>query len=207
MDASKDISETLSNQLKGLIDEDISWMRKVGSRKKLTPGEVLIYEQQPIDALYIILSGVFEISTSEKLFSSADLSSEEIPLATVDSGLIGEMSFVRADAYLPAATVKANKESFVWFIPKYILREKINSDTAFGSRFHQVLGSILADRLDSTNRLLSANKKEEAIESSLWKALTKLFNRYRYSRESSELSPLTNVTPGMLLFMIDRSLT
>ncbi|MCG8366608.1 MAG: cyclic nucleotide-binding domain-containing protein [Pseudanabaenales cyanobacterium] len=196
MDMIKDVPEML-RQLKGLTREDIIWMSEVGSKKKILPNEILIHEQQPIDALYIILSGTFEVSTtSRSKFSPPKLSSGKVQLSIVDSHIIGEMSFIREDSYLPSANVKAIKESWVWSIPSSVLRDKIAVESDFGTRFYKFLGSILADRLDSSNKLRSASKSAESEKQ-------KKFRLFLHRQKPSYSSPLTNLTPGMLLFMID----
>ena len=195
MDIRRDVPEML-RQLKGLTREDIIWMIQVGAEKKILPNEVLIHEQQPIDALYIILSGTFEVSTTNrKKFSPPKFSPEEVRLSIVDSQIIGEMSFIREDSYLPSANVKAIKESWVWSIPRSVLRDKIARESDFAARFYKFLGFILADRLDSSNKLRSASESAKSDKQKRWR----LFHRQR----PLDSYPLTNLTPGMLLFMID----
>lgn len=196
MNVGKNISEILHQQLKNLTEEDIGWVLTVGYEKKIPPNEILINEQQPIDSLYIILSGTFEISTmnSNALFPSR-LSDKRVQLSVVDSHIIGEMSFIREGDYLPSATVKAVQESSVWLIPRHELKKKISQDLEFGVRFYQLLSSILADRLDSSNKLRSASESQK--KDKIWK-----LNLPR-NKQSFNSSPITNLTPGMLLFIID----
>ena len=44
-----------------LNDRDIDWIVTQGKREVLQAGTVLIEEDQPLDALYIVLSGTFNV--------------------------------------------------------------------------------------------------------------------------------------------------
>jgi hypothetical protein len=123
-----------------LSENDREWMINQGSVYFLDAEEVLIEQGKPIDKLYIVLEGSLSVLV--------DTPKHETVARLVGGEIVGEMSFVRnKNNCLPSATVKAEKMSLLWSIPRNLLIEKINQDDAFGSHFNQVIAAVLADRL------------------------------------------------------------
>lgn len=123
-----------------LDDSDIDWMITKGRREKVPTGTILIKEGKPIDALYIILDGMFSISVEA-------LGGREI--ARLGTGeMVGEMSFVEARP--PSATVKALENALVLAIPRAQLTSKLEQDLGFAARFYKALAVFLSDRLRGT---------------------------------------------------------
>lgn len=120
-----------------LNDDDIDWLLQTGTRQQIATGTVLIKEGQPIDALYILLTGTFSVSIAE-------LDNREIArLSTGD--VVGEMSFL--DNRLPSATVQAVENSLVLSIPRRELAKKLQLDIGFAYGFYRALATILSNRL------------------------------------------------------------
>ncbi|HEY9624899.1 MAG TPA: cyclic nucleotide-binding domain-containing protein [Crinalium sp.] len=134
-----------------ISDRDFEWLLSVGRSKAVPAGTVLIHEDEPINALYIVLSGTLAVSV--EALSGAEL-------ARLGTGeIVGEMSFV--DARRPSATVKAVEDSVVWSIPRSQLAAKLSQDISFSSHFFQSLAVLLSDRLRSTiNRLGSPEEPQ-----------------------------------------------
>jgi CRP/FNR family transcriptional regulator, cyclic AMP receptor protein len=123
-----------------LTDEDAEWMGRVGQRRRVAPGEVLIHEGRHVAPLYILLSGKVEVSASGVG-----------KVATMEVGdVFGEMSFV--DAMPPSATVRAEQPSIVLAVDKGELARRIGEDAAFGCRFYRALAIFLSDRLRAATR-------------------------------------------------------
>ncbi len=118
-------------------DEDVEWMLSIGSTRSLAAGDVLIERGDPVDAVYIVLRGVFAVTVGTREVNR--LGSGEV---------IGEMSFV--DARPPSATVTALEPSAVFAIPRAALSARLEDDTAFAARFYRALTLFLSDRLRST---------------------------------------------------------
>src|SRR5215472_10743412 len=79
-------------------DADVEWVLTNSQNQRLAPGDVLIEQGKPIDALYILLDGVLIVATDAK---------PDEPIATLNPGeIVGEISFV--DSRPPTATVKAS---------------------------------------------------------------------------------------------------
>ncbi|OLP20187.1 cyclic nucleotide-binding protein [Leptolyngbya sp. 'hensonii'] len=131
-----------------LSDDDIDWMIDTAATEEISAGTVLIQEGQPIDALYIVLSGTLKVLVES-------LGGKEV--ARLSTGeVVGEMSFV--DARPPSATVKAIEDSLVISIPRQQLAAKLQQDVGFASRFYRALAIFLSDRLRGTVSRLGYGK-------------------------------------------------
>lgn len=126
--------------LRELNNDDLDWFAKHGNLRKLTNGETLIYEGQPISALYFILSGTLSVRLT---------SIDDRELARVSSGeIVGEISFV--DDQMPIATVVAIADVIILEIPRFHLTKKLSHDLGFASRFYLGISACLADRMRGT---------------------------------------------------------
>lgn len=121
-----------------LDDHDIGWMARHGRKRRLETGSVLITEGVPVDDLFIVLDGEFDVLV-DKVGKVAALGAGEI---------IGEMSFV--DSQPPSATVRAGRPSMVLAVAKAEMAERLRADTGFGARFYRALAIFLSDRLRKT---------------------------------------------------------
>jgi len=123
-----------------LEDEDVDWLIDAGQRQELQPGDVLIREGEPCEALFLILDGGLEVSVAALNTS---------PIAQLATGeVVGEMSFV--DGQSPSATVTALQPSIVLAISSSQLRHKLQQDIRFASRFYRAMAILLSSRLRST---------------------------------------------------------
>ncbi|MEM6838916.1 MAG: cyclic nucleotide-binding domain-containing protein [Cyanobacteria bacterium P01_C01_bin.120] len=136
-----------------LEDEDIDWLVSIGDRRELSAGEVLIREGEPIDAIYLILSGQFVVSLER---------SQDTHIAHLYSGeVVGEMSFV--DHLPPSATVSANQPALVLSIKRATLERKLDQDAGFAQRWYRALATLLSARLRGTVRHLEAEYWEPTM--------------------------------------------
>ena len=123
-----------------LSDDDIEWMIANGAPRQLAPGDKLIHEGQPIEALYIVLDGALVVTAA---------SSGEAAIAQLGAGeIIGEISFV--DSRPPSATVTALQTSTVFALDRARLYGKLEGDPWFAARFYRSVSVFLADRLRNT---------------------------------------------------------
>jgi len=122
----------------GVLNEpDIEWLVANSKQHQIRSGSVLIHRGKPVEFLYLIVDGAFDISVSLPA---------ERHIATLYAGeLVGEMSFV--DMHPPSATVTAGMNSSVLAITKAVLTKKIESDHGFGTRFFRGISVLLAGRL------------------------------------------------------------
>lgn len=161
-----------------LNDSDIDWLMKSGARQKITANTVLIDEQGPVDALYILLSGTMTVSVSGnkrnplvRAFGareSRESSGQEI--ARLSRGeIIGETPFI--DTRLPYATVKALEDSLVLSIHRSRLAAKLQLDVGFASRFYRVIATLHSNRLQEIFRRLGYGKPVDSKNQLLDKAI------------------------------------
>jgi bacteriocin-type transport-associated protein len=144
-----------------LNDSDIDWLMKSGTRQKITANTVLINEQSPVDALYILLSGTMTVSVPENkrnplvcaFVAREGRESSGQETARLSRGeIIGETPFI--DARLPSATVKALEDSLVLSIHRSSLAAKLQLDVGFASRFYRVVATVHFNRLQEIFRRL-----------------------------------------------------
>jgi CRP-like cAMP-binding protein len=119
-----------------LNDQDIEWMVRNGVRRQVPAGTTIIREGEPSEALFFVLSGEFGV-TSGKM--KGEISH------VLEGEVIGEVSFI--DSRPPSATVTAKRESMVGAVPAPLLRQKLDADAGFASRFYKSMAVTLADRL------------------------------------------------------------
>jgi CRP-like cAMP-binding protein len=117
-----------------LTDADVEWMAKQGRRRRVPANTVVIQDGQPVDTVYIVLSG--ELSVVQGKNEIARLGAGEIA---------GEMSFV--DARPPSATVRAATDSVVYAVSKRKLQEGLDQNVAFAARFYKAVATFLSDRV------------------------------------------------------------
>lgn len=123
-----------------LNDRDIDWIVTQGKREVLQAGTVLIQEDQPLDALYIVLSGTLNVCVAAL---------ENQVVGKIGGGeILGEMSFV--DGRLPSATVQAVEECCVLSISRSLLSQKLEEDVLFSLRFYRAITKFLSSRLRAT---------------------------------------------------------
>jgi CRP-like cAMP-binding protein len=123
-----------------LSDEDVEWIGRVGERRRVKAGDVLIREGHQVDWLYVILDGRMAVSV-EGIGDVAVLGVGEV---------FGEMSFV--DTMPPSATVTAAMVGRVLAVDKRILSRRLAEEPMFASRFYRSLAIFLSDRLRAATR-------------------------------------------------------
>lgn len=137
-----------------LHDSDIDWMMAYGKVQKIPAHTILIREQGPVDALYILLNGSMSLSVclnerNPLARAFAAIEGSEIigrELAKLSKGeIIGETPFI--NGRLPSMTVKAMEDSVVLSISRQQLAAKLQQDVGFASRFYRVIAILLSQRL------------------------------------------------------------
>ena len=137
-----------------LSDTDVEWMIAEGARQRIPAGKVLIREGEPVNAVYILLDGLVEVSGSGL--------SGGPPIRLGCGEVVGEMSFI--DARPPSATVTAVENSVVLAIPRPALAAHLERDPEFAARFYRSLAVLLSHRLRDTVRRLGYGKGQPLRE-------------------------------------------
>jgi histidine ammonia-lyase len=125
-----------------LADQDVDWMLAVGNSKRLPTGTILIQEDKPIDAVYIVVEGT--VSVSSKASDGREI------IRRGRGELLGEISFI--DAHLPTATVRAIDDITVFALARDQLSAKLARDTEFAARFYRAMAVFLSDRMRESGR-------------------------------------------------------
>jgi CRP/FNR family transcriptional regulator, cyclic AMP receptor protein len=138
-----------------LSDTDTEWLITTGRKEQLSAGDVLIYQDRPIDAVYIVLDGSLSVGTGRGGREIARLGAGE---------MVGEMSFV--DARPPSATVTALEQSIVLAIPRPRLVSKLEQDAGFAARFYRALAIFLSNRLRGMVSQFGYGREQQAAADS-----------------------------------------
>ena len=134
-----------------LSDLDIDWMIQNGSKQDLKSGDWLIRQGREIENLYIVLEGSFTVLNEQR---------PDVEIATVGPGeVLGEMSFI--DARPPEASILAMEYSSVFYIPKRLVKKKMEKDPGFASRFYLAMSMFLSSRLRTTMSSLGFGVSQE----------------------------------------------
>jgi CRP-like cAMP-binding protein len=136
-----------------LSDDDVEWMSSIGVRRRISSGEAIVTENQPLTSLMLILDGQFEVS-SKGVGTMATLSCGEI---------VGEISMI--DDRPPIASVIARTEGVVLSLNKIELQHKLASDVLFAAHFYRSIASFLAERMRSTVKRMGYGKNSSIDES------------------------------------------
>ena len=123
-----------------LDDGDVEWLASAGKRTEFATGEVLIEEGQPVDEVFVVLTGELSVVRRDR---------PDEPVATLNQGeIVGELSFL--DSRPPSATVVALSDAVTLAVPREQLRQKLDADSGFAARFYRALGVFLSARLRRT---------------------------------------------------------
>jgi CRP/FNR family transcriptional regulator, cyclic AMP receptor protein len=132
-----------------LSDSDVEWLATTGERMHLDPGNVLIPVGARVENLYFVLDGRLVVKTK-----SGD------PIAFLESGeIIGEMSLV--DPAPTTVSVEVASESTVLRLSDAMVREKLETDLGFASRFYRALCVFMADRMRQTTQRFGYGKASD----------------------------------------------
>jgi bacteriocin-type transport-associated protein len=129
-----------------LNDDDVEWMLKVGTKRSVPAGGVLIEQGVPVDAVFILLEGRLAVWLKGR-------QGPEREIARLNTGeIVGEMSFI--DARPPSATVRAVEDSTVFAVPKVVLSTRLTVDPGFAARFYRALAIYLSTTVRERHRAL-----------------------------------------------------
>ncbi len=134
-----------------LSDLDIEWMLNNGSKSELETGDRLICKGEPIEDLYIILSGQLSITDGPSQKHITYIRAGEI---------VGEMSFL--ESRLPSVSVIAKEPSAVYKISRALINTRLKHNVEFKANFYYAISLFLSNRLRQTTNQLGYGSPEEA---------------------------------------------
>lgn len=164
-----------------LSDSDIEWMIDNGTKKSVKQGEYLVKQGEPIENIYIVLSGGFRIFNIEN---------PDMNIATINSGeIVGEMSFL--DERPPSVSVMATEPSSVYRISLERMKQRMEVDTRFAARFYYSIALFLSDRLRKTTSRLGYGVPEDEIDEINFNVLSQVGKAgARFSRMLNKFSEI-----------------
>jgi signal transduction histidine kinase len=134
----------------GLSEGDLSWLEERSETVDIHPGELLMAEGSPGDALYIVLDGEFEISKHS--------GQQEVVIARRGSGeVIGEMSLL--EEVPRSASVRALRDSRLFKISQSVFLQLLSSSPAAALAILHTVTS----RLRHTELVLRQSEKMAAL--------------------------------------------
>lgn len=132
-----------------LNDLDIEWMINNGSKTNLEVGDRLIVKGEPVENLYIILSGQLSISDGNQKH-----------IAHIGTGeVVGEMSFLESRP--PSVSVIASESSTVFSISRELMNSRLANNLEFKANFYYAISLFLSNRLRQTTSQLGYGNPEE----------------------------------------------
>ncbi len=138
--------------LLGILDDsDLEWTLRAGHKRGVPAGTHIVVERQPLESIFIVLSGSFAVQIGRNNQRVARLLAGDI---------VGEMSFV--DARPPSATVVADEDSWVLEIPKSEVHMRLIDEPGFAGRFYRAVAVFLSARLRDTDTHLGYGKVQLA---------------------------------------------
>ena len=144
------------------------------SFKKISANTVLIQENGPMDALYILLSGAVSLSKMNgdrnplaRIFATLEATQVAgVEISRLSKGeIIGESQFI--DGELPYFTAKVTENSQLLAISRQKLTVKLQQDLGFASRFYRTLAILFSDRLQEMLSKMGYSKRVYHSGSSL----------------------------------------
>ena len=139
-----------------LNDSDLDWIVASGEVQKIAANTVVIQENGPVDALYILLSGSISLSKMDgdrnpltRIFAALETAEVTgIEISRLSKGeIMGENQFVASE--LPYFTAKTLEDSKLLALPRQKLTVKLQQDLGFAARFYQTLAILFSDRLQA----------------------------------------------------------
>lgn len=149
--------------LSELTDEDVDWMSVAGERRHFGPGDVLIRQGEPADALMFVLDGKVSVE-------DADAGQ----IAVWGSGeMLGEMSLV--DGTPPPMTAVAMEPTHVLHIDNDVLHEKLDAEPIFAARLYRAMAALQSMRAMQAG---TAPHDDDEIDMSLLDTVTVAGGRF-----------------------------
>ncbi|MEM6840342.1 MAG: cyclic nucleotide-binding domain-containing protein [Cyanobacteria bacterium P01_C01_bin.120] len=156
-----------------LRDSDIDWLVSFGETQTVAADRVLLQAARPVDALYVLLDGQMSISAPQEgnfnplylCFSGLENSTQEQKaFATISKGgMPGIISFL--DFRPLPVTIRANRDSLVFAVPRQTLVTKLQVDDSFASRFYRVIAIEILELLQTVSARLTDSAAFNADDS------------------------------------------
>lgn len=160
-----------------MYDTDMRWMARVGAVRVYAPGETLIYRDEQLNGLLIILSG------------SADVEIVGRTLTRRAGECLGEVSLV--DTRPASATVTAVEPTRALWLDGELLRRRFEVDSGFAARCFRGLAILLANRLREATTAPEQIDEALLLDATMMDGIARAGERFRLlqSCTSAEATP------------------
>lgn len=148
-----------------LLEEDLSWFLDGGKESIYSQGDCIVEENKSVEKIHIVLEGTLDVFLS----SLGDTKIASLGLGDV----FGEMSFFE-DAPASATIICQEHVKLLEFSFK-LIRQRIASDSLFGTRFYRALGCLVSRRLRQTTPEISVHLKNQLLlecSNPIWQSIT-----------------------------------
>jgi len=128
-----------------LKNTELKEVEKILHKRFFKPNEVIFYENEPGNGMYIIVDGKVGILKSIG-------KDQEIKLAELEKGdFFGELSLLETDDFRSASAVALEKTTLYGFF-KPNLMDIIDRNPKLGLKIFKKLATMIGERLKSTNK-------------------------------------------------------
>jgi CRP-like cAMP-binding protein len=132
-----------------LDDESRELLAGYGTIRATTAGEVIIQEAQPQTFLYVVVTGVYAVTTKA--------AGREVQLDTVEEGdCFGEVSLFQPGP--ASATVTGTQAGRLWYMESEQLQQFLFDSPQAGCALILGINTILSRRLKRANAVIRANE-------------------------------------------------
>ena len=129
-----------------LDDRDINLLGRIGSLRRIQPGEILLQQGHQVPSVFLILAGEAEIFVEINGVSKQVGSSRR-------GELLGELTLLTSEAQGATATVQSAGGMELLELDKTVLNQALQDDPSFAERFFRSLSCMLSQR--SRDQLLA----------------------------------------------------
>ncbi|MAR06905.1 MAG: hypothetical protein CL862_07370 [Cyanobium sp. NAT70] len=131
-----------------LNENDLYTLAKIGTLRRIQPGDTLIKQGDPVISLFIILAGDADIFV--------DIDEITRPIGNSRRGeILGELTLLIKDAAGATATVRTQTGMELLELRKTVLVDALKKNQLFSARFYKGLSCMLSQR--SRDQLVSRN--------------------------------------------------
>lgn len=130
-------------------DESRERLTSYGSVLSASAGQILIQEGEPQSCLYIVLSGLYHVSTH--------IRAREVHLDAVSEGdCFGEVAIFQPGP--ASATVTCASDGALWYLESASLQHFLSDGSSAGCALLLGINTILSRRLKRANAVITANE-------------------------------------------------
>lgn len=162
--------------------EEADWIFSAGEERPVAPGEILLAEGKPVDTIYFVKAGLFQISMSRGVVDPDRIGA---------GAVIGEMSFL--DDRTSTVTLTALEAGRVVALPKATLAAKLDADPLVAAQLYRTVARSLGDRLrESYCRAVPLGQDGETRVAAPWHQIAEPLQKFKALLHDADRLALKN---------------